>query len=131
MDRQLRGCHEFSFFCRQVTDRLKPKCYWDMIMKFFLMLIFLVTQTTVIAIADETVVPTLEQGGHRGDIARLAKEKAVARFDAADTNKDGKLSMLEVEKSFPYLAQNFDKTDVNKDGSISWEEYVGHNQWPK
>ena len=82
-------------------------------------------------IAETTMVPTLDQSGRKGDIARLAKEKAMAKFDGADENKDGKLSKEEVAKSFPYMAQNFDKLDADKDGFLSWEEYVGHNRWPK
>lgn len=83
------------------------------------------------AAAETTMVPTLDQDGRRGDIARLAKEKAMAKFDAADENKDGKLSREEVAKYFPYMAQNFDRLDTDKDGFLSWEEYVGHNRWPK
>lgn len=90
---------------------------------------------TISAIAETTVettmVPTLDQNGHRGDIARLAKEKAMAKFDSTDQNKDNKLSKDEVTKSSSYMAQNFDRLDVDKDGSLSWEEFVGHNRWPK
>ena len=96
-------------------------------MTVFLILLFVATG----ALAETTMVPTLDQTGRRGDIARLAKEKAMAKFDGADENKDGKLSKEEVSKSFPYMAQNFDKLDADKDGSLSWEEYVGHNRWPK
>lgn len=79
----------------------------------------------------QSVVPKLDQEGRKGDMARLAKEQAVAKFDAADTDKDGKLSKDEAAKASPYLAENFDKRDTNKDGFISWEEYVGHDRWPK
>jgi len=99
-------------------------------MKQFSMLLVLVFQIAA-TMADGTVVPTLDQAGRKGDMARVAKEKAVARFDAADIDKDGKLSRAEVEKAFPYLAQNFDKTDADKDGYLSWEEFVGHHHWPK
>lgn len=92
---------------------------------------FTLLLVTASSIAETTMVPTLDQSGRRGDIARLAKEKAMAKFDGADENKDGKLSKEEVTKSFPYMAQNFDKLDADKDGSLSWEEYVGHNRWPK
>lgn len=101
-----------------------------MFMKQFSMLLVLVFPVAA-AMADETVVPTLDQAGRKGEMARVAKEKAVARFDAADIDKDGKLSRAEVEKGFPYLAKNFDKTDADKDGYLNWEEFVGHNLWPK
>lgn len=79
----------------------------------------------------QSVIPKLDQEGRKGDMARLAKEQAVAKFDAADADKDGKLSKDEAAKASPYLAENFDKRDSNKDGFISWEEYVGHDRWPK
>lgn len=79
----------------------------------------------------ETVVPALDQGGRKGDIARLAKEKAQARYDAADADKDGKLSRDEVTRDLSYMAQNFDKLDLDRDGFLNWEEYVGHKRWSK
>lgn len=83
------------------------------------------------ALADTTIVPKLDQEGRKGDMARMAKEKAAAKFDAADTNKDGKLSREELAESAPYMAENFERYDKDKDGSLTWEEYVGHNRWPK
>lgn len=83
------------------------------------------------ALSESTIVPKLDQEGRKGDMARLAKDKAVEKFDAADTDKDGKLSREELEKAAPYMAENFERYDKNKDGFLSWEEYVGHNRWPK
>lgn len=79
----------------------------------------------------QTTVPRLDESGHRGEIARAMKAKSAAEFDAADTNKDGKLSKEEVAKISKYLADNFEKKDADKDGFLSWEEFVGHNRWPK
>ena len=79
----------------------------------------------------QSTIPKLDQEGRKGDMARLAKEQAVAKFNAADTDKDGKLSKDEAGKSSPYLAENFDKRDTDRDGFLSWEEYVGHDRWPK
>ena len=81
--------------------------------------------------AAQSVVPKADAPGHKGDMARLAQEKAKAKFAAIDENKDDKLSREEVAKQFRYLAENFDKHDANKDGFLSWEEYVGHNRWPR
>jgi hypothetical protein len=78
----------------------------------------------------QTIVPKLDQQGRKGEVAREAKEKAEARFKAADANGDDKLSPEEVA-SHQYLAENFGTLDKNKDGFLSWEEYVGHNRWPR
>lgn len=83
------------------------------------------------AMAQKTIVPKLDQEGRKGEMARLAKEKAVEKFDAADTDKDGKLSRAELEAAAPFMAENFQRYDKDTDGSLSWEEYVGHDRWPK
>ena len=45
------------------------------------------------------------------------------KFDAMDTNKDGKISYEE------YMAYHqFDAMDTNKDGKISYEEYMAYHQ---
>ena len=92
--------------------------------------LFFVLSASVIQ-AESSVVPKLDIEGRKGDVARLAKQKALEKFNAADTNGDGKLSREEVDKSFPYLAEKFDQHDKNGDGFLSWEEYVGHNRWPQ
>lgn len=79
----------------------------------------------------QTMVPKLDQEGRKGDVARLARQKAVERFNAADTDKDGRLSQPEAAKDSPYLAEKFQERDTNRDGYLSWEEYVGHNRWEK
>lgn len=79
----------------------------------------------------QTIVPKLDEAGRKGDVVRNAREKALAQFDTADANKDGKLSKEEVAGHFRYMADNFGKHDADKDGFLSWEEFVGHNRWPK
>lgn len=78
----------------------------------------------------QTIVPKIDQEGRKGDIGRMQAEKAMKRFDDLDADKDGKLSKDEV-KDVAYLSDGFEKYDKNKDGTLSWEEYVGHNRWPK
>lgn len=78
-----------------------------------------------------TIIPKLDQEGRKGDMARLAKEKAVKKYDAADTDKDGKLSREELQAAAPYMAEHFDERDKDKDGFLNWEEYVGHDRWEK
>ncbi len=79
----------------------------------------------------QTMVPKLDQDGRKGDVARIAKQKAVDRFNAIDKNKDGQLSPDEVAQDSAYLSEKFPERDVNHDGYLSWEEYVGHNRWER
>jgi hypothetical protein len=44
------------------------------------------------------------------------------RFEEADTNSDGKLSMDEVQAKMPRLAQRFNTLDTDRDGFLSKEE---------
>lgn len=78
----------------------------------------------------ETIIPKLDEAGRKGDMARMAQEKAAARFDSADKNKDGKLSKDETEE-LPYIQAKFDALDKDKDGVLTWEEFVGHDRWKK
>jgi len=79
----------------------------------------------------QTLIPKLNDESRRGEVARLARNNAIEKFDAADENKDGKLSKDEVLKHFPYLAENFEQRDKDKDGFLSWEEFLGHDRWKK
>ncbi|WP_434516043.1 hypothetical protein AB6Q56_05130 [Dechloromonas sp. ARDL1] len=79
----------------------------------------------------QTMVPKLDQEGRKGEVARLARQKAQERFNAADSDKDGRLSPQEAANDSHYLAEKFSERDTNHDGFLSWEEYVGHNRWEK
>lgn len=79
----------------------------------------------------QTLVPRLDQEGRRGEVARQAKQRAMEKFDAADENKDGKLSRTELEKHAPYLAEKLSERDKDGDSFLNWEEYVGHDRWPR
>lgn len=95
-------------------------------------LALLITAAAALSVAHaQTIVPRLDETGPRGEIARKAKARSAAEFDAADVNKDGKLSRDEVAKVSSYFADNFEKHDTDKDGFLSWEEFVGHSRWPK
>ena len=83
------------------------------------------------AVCAQTTVPTLDQSGRRGDMARLAQQKAKEKFDTADADKDGKLSKEETKATLPYMYERFERYDKDRDGFVNWEEFVGHNRWKK
>lgn len=68
----------------------------------------------------------------RRDTCRAAPEQCSAqmearlaeRFRRADTDRNGALSRLEVEKSMPRLARRFDALDANRDGHVTMEEVL-------
>lgn len=80
---------------------------------------------------QKSIVPELDEENRRGEIARIAEKKAEAKFDAADVNKDNRLSQEELAGPSPYIAENFKQYDKDGDGFLSWEEYVGHNRWKR
>ena len=59
-----------------------------------------------------------------------SREKAEARFKAADKNNDGGLSREEARaaKSFSNIEKHFDAMDTNKDGKVTMEE---RSAWAK
>lgn len=95
---------------------------------FLAFLVLCASSTTALS---QSVIPSLDAPGVRGEMARAEKKKAEARFDAMDTNKDGRLSRDEVTGKSDYLAGNFDKLDTSRDGFLNWEEFLGHNRWPR
>lgn len=54
--------------------------------------------------------------GSRMEKARTELQK---RFDAADTNKDGKLTREEAQAKMPKVYKNFDAIDASHAGAIS------------
>jgi Ca2+-binding EF-hand superfamily protein len=50
------------------------------------------------------------------------KAEVLARLQAADTNKDGKLDLAEMQVAFPALATRFSQIDKNNDGLITLDE---------
>ena len=93
-------------------------------------LLFVLLAAAAIAHA-QTIVPNLDQEGRKGDMARLAHKQAQDKFNAADADKDNRISQEEASKTLPYVAEQFARYDKDKDGFLTWEEFVGHNRWKK
>jgi len=51
-----------------------------------------------------------------------AQARVRERFKKADTNGDGQLSREEAQKGMPQVARDFDRIDANKDGVVTLEE---------
>jgi hypothetical protein len=54
----------------------------------------------------------------RAEAQALVRE----RFKKADANGDGRISREEAQKGMPQLARDFDRIDTNKDGVVTMEE---------
>lgn len=60
--------------------------------------------------------------GDRGAHREAAIEKLRAKFQAADTDRDGFLSRDEAAKGMPRIAVHFDEADADHDGKLSQAE---------
>lgn len=97
----------------------------------YLALVLLALSAATGTLQAQTMIPSLDEPGRKGDLARAAKQRSATQFDATDEDRDGRLSRMEVAKNSRYLTDNFDKLDADKDGYLGWEEFLGHNRWPK
>jgi hypothetical protein len=52
------------------------------------------------------------------------RERARARYNEMDTNRDGRLSRDEMTRLHPILAKHFDEIDANGDGLVSEQEII-------
>ncbi|WP_347559068.1 EF-hand domain-containing protein [Robbsia sp. KACC 23696] len=55
-------------------------------------------------------------------------QQLTARFQAADTNHDGRLTRSEAEAGMPRVAAHFDQIDTEKRGSITLDQIVAAMQ---
>jgi Ca2+-binding EF-hand superfamily protein len=64
--------------------------------------------------SPNTTLPSIPSGS----------EEVVARFKAADTNGDGKLTLEEAQAGMPRVALAWDKIDIDKKGYITLEQLL-------
>ncbi|HXW10226.1 MAG TPA: hypothetical protein VD737_06405 [Steroidobacteraceae bacterium] len=60
---------------------------------------------------------------HAGDY-KMTKEQ----FTAADTDRDGSLTLAEAQAGAPKLAEKFAKLDADSDGKLSAAEFDAHSK---
>lgn len=82
------------------------------------------------AVKSKSIIPDLEDGSRKGEVARLEQQKKKDSFALADEDLNGVLSRDEVAKYFPYFDQNFERYDLNKDSVLSWTEFGGRGSYP-
>ncbi|KWR87576.1 EF-hand domain-containing protein [Cupriavidus sp. IDO] len=73
----------------------------------------------VVLLASGTVGAQQPQQPQQPANAKEAKAKFTEKFNAADTNHDGKLTREEAEAGMPEVYKNFDKIDTKKTGAIT------------
>ncbi|GLQ89855.1 EF-hand domain-containing protein [Dyella flagellata] len=72
------------------------------------------------------LLPAIAMAAPQTDIssprAQQMMQMLQQRFDAADTNHDGKLSLAEAKAGMPRIAQHFDEIDTNHQGYITLDQ---------
>ncbi|WP_239700720.1 EF-hand domain-containing protein [Massilia sp. 9096] len=85
---------------------------------------------TVPAFARQAQDPA--QGQHQWQGQRMTPEqraqRMAERFNAADTNHDGKLSLDEAKAGMPMVARHFDEIDTGHAGAITLEQMNAYAQ---
>lgn len=96
----------------------------------FLALAVVIVGVPAHAAKPKSIIPDLEDGSRKGDVARLEQQKKKDSFALADEDQNGVLSREEVSRHFPYYEQNFERYDLNKDSALSWTEFGGRGSYP-
>ena len=87
-------------------------------------------QTSVTTTEKRNMIPDVNAPGHRGDIARRILAKSSEKFLNADMNRDYLISVDEAGQHLPHVSREFSRYDRNQDGSLTWQELMGHDEWP-
>lgn len=80
----------------------------------------------IVLIAMSSTAMLVSMASHaqqsRAERAQEMKDKLVERFNAADTDHDGRLTKLEADGKMPRVAKNFDAIDVQKRGYVTIDQ---------
>jgi len=79
-------------------------------------LLFVLTSATALMCLDANADES------KAERAQEMKAKLVERFNAADANRDGRLTKLEAEGKMPRVVKNFEAMDVHKRGYVTVEQ---------
>jgi Ca2+-binding EF-hand superfamily protein len=75
-----------------------------------------------IAVAPAFAQQGQDQGQRQHMTPEQREQRMAERFNAADTNHDGKLSLDEAKAGLPMVARNFDQIDTEHTGSVTLEQ---------
>lgn len=79
--------------------------------------------TAIFGSAAVIAQPGPGRGPNANQPATQVQGRALERFQAADTDKNGALSKEEVTKGMPRMGERFAALDTNQDGKITTEEF--------
>jgi hypothetical protein len=80
------------------------------------------TILAALAITSLLACATSQAQQSRAERAQEMKNKLTERFNAADADHDGKLTLAEAQSGMPRVAQNFDAIDTQKKGYVTLEQ---------
>lgn len=78
----------------------------------------------------KSIIPDINENSHRGDIARKMMARSTSQFLKADANHDYQISVEEARLHYPHVSKDFSRYDKNNNDSLSWQELIGHDEWP-
>lgn len=79
----------------------------------------------------KSIIPDINAEGRRGEIARMMMRKSTRQFLRADINQDYQISHEEADEHLPFISKEFGRYDHDNNGSVSWQEFLGHDEWPR
>lgn len=83
----------------------------------------LLTISSLVAAIFVSATAIAQPGPGRNNMQAAPQGRAVERFQAADTDKDGALSKDEATKGMPRMSERFAALDTNQDGKLTAEEF--------